>query len=427
MAPPVSDRVRMAVGGWAGGGFTRVKLSLPQILLAAGTAAVAYLICLTLWGHQYPFFASITAFIIIGFTLETKVNKVLGFSFGVLLGVLLGETARLTIGSGVWQIFVTITVAVTISRFLNDGIVFSIQAGIQSLLVMVMPVTPVMEPTSRIVDALTGIILGAIASFLFTGDPRRAQSRAANSFFLELEDALNSLALSARTGTQDVARAALRSLRRSSQRHTDAWQLANDAAEEITTYSPTAHRHARHVQKVHHLLVGSDRAMRNVRVIARRQVEFMSASPGREFPTLAAAYVAGVDAVQAIRLSVGEDAEFTEARRKLKEFTAYLTPEDLLRPRGEDPLGRAAHFQGITLVIQLRSLAIDLLEATGLEAAEARRFLPSLIVASDGNAIGPRPLTMELQAVEPPATTEALELLITDRTDPDRNHPRRLT
>lgn len=72
------------------------------------------------------------------------------------------------------------------------------------------------------------------------------------------------------------------------------------------------------------------------------------------------------------------------------------------------------------MTIQLRSLAIDLLQATGLSASEAKQFLPSLVVAADGDAIGPRPMTMEMRALEPQATTEALELLITDRSDPDR-------
>src|SRR5699024_2462422 len=95
-------------------------------------------------------------------------------------------------------------------------------------------------------------------------------------------------------------------------------------------------------------------------------------------------------------------------------------PEMLLRnDEGKRP-GRAGHFEGVTLTVQLRSLAIDLLQATGLSAADAKQFLPSLVVAADGDAIGPRPMTVEMRALEPQATTEALELLITARSDPDR-------
>jgi hypothetical protein len=66
---------------------------------------------------------------------------------------------------------------------------------------------------------------------------------------------------------------------------------------------------------------------------------------------------------------------------------------------------------------------VDLLQATGLTGTEAERFLPSLVIASDGDTIGPRPLTQEMKALEPPATTEAIELLIADRSDPGRHRP----
>lgn len=407
------QRLRSRLNSWAVSGAKRSWRGLYQLLLAAGSASIAYFVAHHLWGHEYPFFASITAFIVIGFTADTKVRKVLELAAGVLLGVLLGELARTVIGSGVWQIFVTIFVAVSASRFINNGVMFSMQAAIQSLLVMLLPASPMMSPTGRVIDAITGVSIAIILFLLFSADPRRAQTRAAREFFLELEDTLNSLALAARTGSRDVAMAALREIRRKSQQHTDAWSLANETADEIATYSPTRHHHAEHVKRVQRLLVGSDRAMRNVRVIARRQSELMTVAPGISYPRLADSYLAAVDAVQQIRLAVAEDADFTAARRQLRIFCSYLSPEDLLTTGSGSELGRMAHFEGITLVIQVRSLAIDLLEATGLSQSDARRFLPSLLIAADGAMIGPKPITQELQVVEPPATTALLEAIIT--------------
>lgn len=418
-APSAAQRLRASLSSWAVSGAKRSWRGIYQLLLAAGSASLAYLVAHHLWGHQYPFFASITAFIVIGFTADTKIKKVLELAAGVLLGVLLGELARTLIGSGVWQIFVTIFIAVSASRFLNNGIMFSMQAGIQSLLVMLMPASPTMNPTGRVIDAITGVSIAIIIFLLFSADPRRAQTRAARDFFLELEDTLSSLALAARTGSRDVAMAALREIRRKSQQHTDAWTLANETADEIATYSPTRHHHAEHVKRVQRLLVGSDRAMRNVRVIARRQSELMTVAPGISYPRLADSYVAAVDAIQQIRLAVAEDADFTAARRQLRIFCSYLSPEDLLTTGAGTELGRMAHFEGITLVIQVRSLAIDLLEATGLAQSDARRFLPSLLIAADDTMIGPKPITQELKAVEPPATTALLEAIITS----DEAHP----
>ena len=259
-------------------------------------------------------------------------------------------------------------------------------------------------------DPALGLTIDNGNHLLLSGNPRRLQSRAADSFYRELEDALVSLAVSARTGDRGVALATLRNLRDVSQKYTDEWSLANDVANEMATFSPTGLRHAEDVERIQHLLVGSDRAMRNLRVIARRQAEFLEAVRGDAHSTLADALLAARDAVQELRVAVThEEVDFTTARRQLRLFGSYLTPEMLLRnDEGLRP-GRAGHFEGVTLTIQLRSLAIDLLQATGLTSAEAKKFLPSLVIAADGDAIGPRPMTMEMKAVEPPATTEALE------------------
>lgn len=416
-----AELLRMALEKRLTAGASRGRRDALSIGRAAVAASLAYLVSHVLWGHEFPFFSSIVAFIIIGFGTETKIRKVIEMSAGVMIGVLLGELARSTIGSGTWQIAVVILGAGTLARLLDSGNLFGFQVTIQSLLVMIMPITPGMTPGGRVVDALTGVTVAILIHLLTSGDPRRVQRKAATRFFRELEDTMVSLALAARSGDVSVAQAALKSVRDSSQSFTDEWKLANEAANEMATYSPTAHRHAAGVERLQHLLIGSDRAMRNLRVIARREVEFLTAVESDAHSTLADALLACRDAITELRTAVGhDDVDFTAARRALRLFGSYLTPELLLKnDQGVRP-GRAGHFEGVTLVIQLRSLAIDLLQATGLDAKDAKRFLPSLLIAADGESIGPRPLTREMKAVEPPATTEALELLITDRSDPAR-------
>jgi uncharacterized membrane protein YgaE (UPF0421/DUF939 family) len=418
---PVVERARGAVAHWLRDGASRGRGDALSIARAALAAGLAYLLSGLIWGHEFPFFSSIVAFVIIGFGIEKKMRKVVEMAGGVMLGVLLGEFARQLIGSGAWQIFIVVFCAGLIARFVDSSGLFGFQVTIQSLLVMIMPVTPSMTPGGRVLDALTGVTVALLAHLLLSGNPRRLQGRAADSFYRELEDALVSLALSARTGDRGVAGATLRNLRDVSQKYTDKWRLANDVANEMATFSPTGLRHAQDVGRIEHLLVGSDRAMRNMRVIARRQAEFLEAVRGDAHSTLADALLAARDAVQELRVAVShEEVDFTAARRKLRFFCSYLSPEMLLRnDEGLRP-GRAGHFEGVTLTVQLRSLAIDLLQATGLSSVEAKRFLPSLVIAADGDAIGPRPMTVEMKAVEPPATTEALELLIADRSDPDR-------
>lgn len=420
--PTALERARRAARERIRAGAQRSGSGTVAIARVAVSAAIAYGISFFVWDHRFPFFAAIAAYVVVGFTVEKKTRKMVEMAAGVLLGVALGELGRVIIGGGVWQVAVIIFVAAMLARFIDSGVMFAMQCGIQSMLVMVMPITPSMQPGSRILDAVTGVVVGIVIYLLFSGDPRRPQRRAARRFYAELEDCLISLALAARSGSVDVARAALRSLRQSSQKLTDQWDLANDAADEVATYSPVGRlRHADSVERLARLLVGSDRAMRNARVIARREVEFLRAVDGDPHSRLADALVAGQEAVHALAEAVESDeVDFTAARRALRIFTSYLTPETLLTNDNGTRPGRAGHLQGVTLVIQLRALGFDLLEATGLSSDDAARFMPSLLIAGDGDTIGPRPLTREIQAVEPPATTAALELLITDRSDPDR-------
>ncbi|ASK65357.1 FUSC family protein [Brachybacterium avium] len=419
---PKIERARDSVRNWFTQGVSRGRGDALTVGRAALAASLAYLVSGFLWGHEHPFFSSIVAFVIIGFGIEKKMRKIVEMSCGVLLGLLLGELARGLLGSGTWQILVVVFVAGMLARLIDSSKLFGFQVAIQSLLVMIMPVTPTMTPGGRALDAVTGVSVAIVIHLLLSGDPRRLQRRAAASFYRELEGTLVNLALSARSGDRSVAQAALRKIREVSQKYTDEWKLANDVADEIATFAPSGLRHADDVGRIQHLLVGSDRAMRNVRMIARRQVQFLEAVNGDAHSTLADALLAARDAIIELSAAVAhEDVDFTMARRKLRLFGSYLSPEMLLRnDEGKRP-GRAGHFEGVTLTVQLRSLAIDLLQATGLSASEAKQFLPSLVVAADGDAIGPRPMTTEMRALEPQATTEALELLITDRSDPDRH------
>ena len=147
-------KARSRARNWATTGIHRTGTSIRQILLGAFTASFSYWLAGVLWGHAMPFFAAITAFLLIGFTLETKVRKSLELSFGILTGITLGEIAHVTIGPGAWQLFITLMIAVTLARFANSGIVFTIQVAIQSMIVLLMPVTPGMTPGGRALDAL---------------------------------------------------------------------------------------------------------------------------------------------------------------------------------------------------------------------------------------------------------------------------------
>src|SRR5699024_3857477 len=143
-----------------------------------------------------------------------------------------------------WQILVVVFCAGMLARLIDSSNLFGFQVAIQSLLVMIMPITPSMTPGGRALDAVTGVSVAIVIHRLPPAVPRRLRRRAASSFSRDLVGTLVNLALSARGGAGGVAQAALRSIRDVAQKFTDEWKLANDAADEIATFSPSGVRDA---------------------------------------------------------------------------------------------------------------------------------------------------------------------------------------
>ncbi|MDN5821381.1 MAG: FUSC family protein, partial [Brachybacterium sp.] len=132
---PIIERARDSIHDWFVQGVTRGRGDVLTVGRAALAASLAYLISGILWGHEFPFFSSIVAFVIIGFGIEKKMRKIVEMSCGVLLGLLLGELARGLLGSGTWQILVVVFVAGMLARLIDSSNLFGFQVAIQSLLV----------------------------------------------------------------------------------------------------------------------------------------------------------------------------------------------------------------------------------------------------------------------------------------------------
>src|SRR5699024_4908448 len=196
---------------WLHEGLSRGRGDALTVARAAVAASLAYLVSGIIWDHEFPFFSAIVAFIIIGFGIEKKMRKIVEMYCWVLLGVMLGELARGLLGCASWQIQVVVFYADMLARLIDTNNLFGFQVTIQSLLVMIMPITPSMTPGGRALDAVTGVSVAIVIHLMLSGDPRRLQRRAASSLYRELEGTLVNHALSARSGDRGVAQAALRS------------------------------------------------------------------------------------------------------------------------------------------------------------------------------------------------------------------------
>jgi uncharacterized membrane protein YgaE (UPF0421/DUF939 family) len=349
-------------------GRARVRSSAYPILQAAVAVAVAAAIGRYVLGHQYPFFATVSAWVCLGFSADRKIRKVAEVAVGVALGVGLGDVVVRLIGSGPWQVALVLLVAATTARFLDRGVTFTTQAGVQALVIVGLPSLGASGGGfGRWTDAAVGGAVALAVTALTPSDPRRpvrAQSRAAT---IELVGMLRTLARGLRTRTvQDVEDALVRG--RASQPALDDWHDGAANARELARVSPAWRRHRAELGALGQSAVLVDRAMRNARVLARRSRSIVAAETTHELLGVATAVDDLARGTDALGTAMMTGATPTQARTELLAVTRRLDPF-VLAP--DDWLVQS-------LVLLLRSLAVDLLEAAGVAPIEARAALPEL-------------------------------------------------
>jgi uncharacterized membrane protein YgaE (UPF0421/DUF939 family) len=423
-----ADALHGPVRGFLRTGLGRVRESGPTLLQAIIASVAAYAGATYLLGHAYPVLAPIAAWVLIGLSPSSRLTKAFAMAAGNLIGVGIGETVKLTLGDGAWQLALFLLVVAFLARFLYPADIFTMQACIQGMVVMLLPPEASGGPLGRFSDAAMGLVCGLAVVLLSTADPSSRQRRAARAMFRRMESTLAHLSLAARAGDRGIAESSLTEIRGASQQLTDAWQSANDAAEELARYSPGARRFKPQVESLLTQTVGADRAMRETRILARRVASLLRWGDGRTFSDLAAALLAGEDAVRAIRIDIEKRSPVPgEATiTALEGFAQRLRPAHLALPDGDDPVPESVELEGHAVVIMMRGLAVDLFESVGLSREQAQRALPGRAPTTTGaTPVAPVvPTVTGSFVVEPATTTQAMRDLVSSirHTDPGAGH-----
>ncbi len=355
-------------------GWGRVRRAAVPVLLAAIAAGAAYAAARYGLGHQYPFFAPVAAWIALGFSADRNLRRVAEMAIGVAVGVLAGDLLVHQIGTGPVQVALVLAAAVLVARFLDRGDLLAVQAGVQAMIVVVLPASGTGGPLERWLDALVGGVMALVVAALSPQDPRRRVRAVAEEAMSEIAEVLRSLAEGLRTrDPATVRRALLRG--RASQPVLDTWRSAAVSARQTARLSPAFRRHRDELAAQVAAATLADRAMRNARVLARR-AESVVARPAGATGAAADLLDPLADAVDLARrgaeelgLALSTGAGTATARRTLSEAAARTDPWRLV-PGGD------LHAQG--LVLLLRSLVVDLTETAGADPEAARATLPEI-------------------------------------------------
>ncbi len=246
--------------------------SAPAALQIAVAATGGWAFAHHVLGHDTPLLATTVTITSLGFVRDARPVRVLETAIGMTVGITLSEVLLLGIGRGAWQLFVIILATLLVARLLSSNAAFAVAAGVQAVLVALLPAPPG-GVFVRSVDGLVGGAVALLATARIPRDPRRQALREARRVFSECSYALTSLVTALRLGDATAADRALDRLRRT-QPLIDAWSAAADSALSIARISPFLRRHLPELRAQRRVLDGMDLAVRNLRVISRR-IDFL--------------------------------------------------------------------------------------------------------------------------------------------------------
>ncbi|WP_202563770.1 aromatic acid exporter family protein [Agreia sp. COWG] len=343
----------------------RLVASLPAIVQIVIAVVISYSISHYVLGHSAPVTAVTVTISSLGFVRDARPVRVIETAAGVTLGIALSESIVLGFGQGVWQLAAALAITLTAARLLSPAAPFAIVAGVQSVLVAVLPVQPG-GPFTRTIDGVIGGAIALACTALIPRDPRRAALRDGKRFLSAYVDLVSSLVAVLRVGHETETDRVLEQARRT-QPLIDAWRGSLDSAVAIARISPFLRKHLGDLERQQVIQHNMDLAMRNLRVVTRRlAVLDRDGMPRPEFAEILSGVVSGVNLLSQ---SLTEPELAPLVRQNLILIAVQLHPKILLPGQ---PLSETS------VVFAVRPLVMDLLVAAGLSPDEARAAMPDI-------------------------------------------------
>ncbi|HEX5618886.1 MAG TPA: FUSC family protein, partial [Solirubrobacteraceae bacterium] len=220
----------------------RLRVSWRSILQVGVAAGLAWVIATELFGHPRPFFAPVSAIIILGLTTAERGRRAVEVALGVALGIAVGDLLVLEIGVGAAQLSVVVMLATALAIFLGSGQMLAGQAAVSAALVATLQPPTDGVTFARFLDALAG---GAVAlivnAFVLPADPLAMIRRAARPVLDELAATLDDIAVAIVERDRALADAALVRAREIDE-PTERFAESVNVARETTVYAPLRRR-----------------------------------------------------------------------------------------------------------------------------------------------------------------------------------------
>lgn len=353
--------MRRAVSSWS----DRVRLLRRygwHIAQCAVAAAVAWGVARLALGHPQPFFAPVAAIVSLGLSYRQRLQRVAEVTVGVALGVLIGDLFVHVFGTGAWQVLVVVAVAMVLAVLLDAGPLLVTQAGVQASIVATLAPAPV-AGLGRWLDAVVGGVVALVAAAVVPGSPLRRPRQEAASLMQEFAAWCRDAVRAVTTGDTGLAYATLARARASEQQLADIRDAASDGLS-IARSSPWRRGHRSDLLGIAALAVHLDRAVRNGRVLLRRVTVVV-----RRGERLDAEVLALLTDLARAADELSRAISARSAPERSRELLGDVAAASVRIPVG-------ASLSSDVVIAQVRSMVVDLLELTGLDADAARAMVP---------------------------------------------------
>ena len=340
----------------------RVRSKGFHIAQCAIAAGVAWLIAADLLGHQTPFFAPVAAVVCLGTSYGQRLRRVAEVTLGVAVGVFLADLLAMGIGSGWWQLIVVVALSMSVALLLDGGQLLVIQAMVQSIIISALAPAPG-EALVRVSDAVIGGAVALVAATVVPAAPLRRPREQAALVVHKISALLRAAAAVMQDGHPDRALALL-----ADARATDGLirelQMAAEEGMAVVTSSPFRIRHRSDIRRMADLVEPLDRALRSTRVLVRQT----AVAAYRQRPVPKSYALLAMDLADATDMVAAE----------LEADRLAIGARDALLAVGEASglVGRAEEMNAEVVLIQLRSVVVDLLLLTGMSQMESTDALP---------------------------------------------------
>lgn len=361
------------LGNRLSSGLVRARRSIVPALQMTLAGVGAYAFAERILGHEAPIFAAVAALIAMGFSKEPQLRRTVEVALGCTLGILIGDTLLYFFGTGLVTALVVVFFSIMLARILDPGATFTMQMGLQALLVVMLP-APEGGPLMRSMDAVIGGAVAILITVITPKDPRREPVRELRTVAEELILALRETAAAVRSSDSRQAWHALIRCR-SLQSQIEGVATSVRSARELTQFSLASRHHRHDVRSMVRVASQLDLAVRSMRVVSRRTVSMLDhtglSEEGAE--KLGSVFEELAEGTLLLSRTVSETSSGDSPRMSVAR-EAYAQVARRLHPGRLD----VDTLEGETVVLLLRTMAVDLLEATGLDHDDAVAHLPAL-------------------------------------------------